>query len=175
MRRHRAGRHIIRRVLHRRKGKDLFAQGKHDDPARVLSRGSPDPHAAGQDALNLAPPFVDALILIVMRHIAVGRLICQRAYRPGPEGLAFSENHLGIAVRPALVFSGEIQVNIRLLVALKAQERLKRDIKSILFKRFAAHRAEPVRHIAAGHAGKLPHLLGIKVIEMAVWAVVMGA
>ena len=58
-----------------------------------------------------------------------------------------------------LIFSGKVKVDIRLLIPLKSKERLKGDIKSILFKGCAAHWAGFVRHIAARHTGELFYFL----------------
>ena len=74
-----------------------------------------------------------------------------------------------------LIFSGKVQVDIRLLVSLEAKEGFKRDVKAILHQGFPANRAELIRHIAACIAGILLYLRRIKVIVMAIWTSVVGA
>ena len=108
MRRNGTRRHIVRRVLHRRKRVNLLSEGQYDDTARMLSSGTPHTDAAGHDALNLAPALTNSFILIIMRHKTIRCLICQRTDRPRTEGLSFSKDDLRVAVRPALIFTGKV-------------------------------------------------------------------
>ena len=78
-------------------------------------------------------------------------------------------------MRAALVLSREIQVDIRLLVTLKAEEGFKWNIEAVLFKRFPADRAIFIRHVTASHTCKFPDLLGIKIKIMTIGAVIMRA
>ena len=48
-----------------------------------------------------------------------------------------------------LIFTGEVQVDIRLLIPLKSKERFKRDIKTVLDQLFAAVRTDLIRHITS--------------------------
>ena len=111
-----------------------------DDTARMLTRGSLNTHAALDNpvdltfSLSLAPLFVEIL------HIAVCGLIRQRADGARAEGITLAEDDLGVVVGLALVLAGKVQVDIRLLVALKSQESFKRDVKAVLFQRFPANR-----------------------------------
>ena len=74
-----------------------------------------------------------------------------------------------------LVLTGEIQVDIRLLVSLESQERLKRNIKSVFMELFSAHRAQLVRHIDSRLTGIGLNLITVKVHIMAFAAIIMGA
>ena len=171
----RGGGHIVGRVLHRGKGIDFLAQRKHDNASGVLSRCPSHSHAALHNAVNLAVSFPGSPFLIIFLYISEGRLVRQGAYGSRAEGLTLSKDNLRIIMGLALVFTGEVKVDIRLLVSLKSQEGLKGDVKPVLFQRCAAHRAFLVRHIASGHAGELLHFFGIKVIVTALGAMVMGA
>ena len=111
----------------------ILSQRKDDDAARVLARGPADADAALHNAVDLAVALGLSMFLVIIFHVAVGRLIRQGADGARPEGLSFSENDFRVIVGLALVLSGEIQVDIRLLVSLKSQEGLKGDIKAILF------------------------------------------
>ena len=146
-------------MLHRREGINLLPVGKDDDAARMLSGGLPDIRNADGQALDLGPPSVLSLLLKVIHDIAVRRLGGQAGHGSRAEGLPRAEDHLRVLMRLGLVLTREIKVDIRLLVPLKAKERLKGNVKAKLQKLRSALRALPVRHVAARHAVKLPHQL----------------
>ena len=79
--------------------------GKHDDSSRVLSRRSPDSHAAGDNAVDLAGSLSLSPLLVILFHIAEGRFVRQGSDGSRPEGLPFSEDYLRVIVGAALVFS----------------------------------------------------------------------
>ena len=141
----------------------------------MLSRGTAHTYTALDDAVDLTialsrPPF-----LIVFFYIAEGSFICQRTDGACAEGLALSEDNLRIIVSLALILTREVQIDVRLLVALKSKEGFKRNVKSVLFQRGSADRAGFIRHIAARHSGKSLYLLRVKVIVTALWTMVMRA
>ena len=106
--RNRGGGHVIGRVLDRREGVDLLPQGKHDDSARVLSRGPAHAHTALDDAVDLTVALAAAPLLIIFLHVTVGRLVRQGADGARPEGLALAENNLRVVVGLTLIFTGEV-------------------------------------------------------------------
>ena len=77
-------------------------------------------------------------------------------------------------MRLTLVFSGEIQVNIRFLISLKAQEGFKGNVKPVLHKRLAAVRAKLIRHVTARITGIGSYLRGIKVVIVTIGTAIMG-
>ena len=121
---------VVGGMLHRSEGVDILPEGQHDDASRVLARGPADAGAAQDNAVDLAVPLVKAPLFIIFLHVAEGGLVRQGADGSGSEGLSGAEDHLRIFVGLALVLSGKVQVNIRLLVALKAQEGLKGNVKA---------------------------------------------
>ena len=122
--------HIVGRMLHRREGMDLLAQGQNDDSAGVLARGTAHTYAALGQTADLAVSLLLAFVLKIMLHITESRLLGHRCNRPRPESLAFTENNLRIAVGVSLIVSREVQVDIRLLISFKSQEGFKGDIKA---------------------------------------------
>ena len=104
----RHGRHIVSRPLHGSEGINFLPVGKHDDTAGMLSRGSSHPDTALDDTVNLTVPFMYAVFLVVILHIAICRLIGQRTDGSGPEGLAFAEDNLRIVVGLTLILTGEV-------------------------------------------------------------------
>ena len=167
-------RHIVGRVLDRREGVDLLPVGQHHDAAGMLAGGTPHAHAALDDPVDLAGALVLAPLLVIVFHIAEGRLVRQGTDGPGPEGLALSEDDLRVLVGLGLVVAGEIQVDIRLLVPLEAQEGLEGNVKAVLLKGPSADRAGLVRHIAAGRSRVFPHFLRLEITVVAGGTVIMG-
>ena len=152
---HRGGGHIIGRVLHRGKGINLLPQREDDDAARVLSRGPPHPHAALDNAVNLAVSLSRSPLLVVFLHIAVGGLVRQGADGPRPEGLALAENDLRIVVGPC---SGTRRRNSGQYPApcppLKPR-KVSKGMSKPSFSRGVPQTGQSlVRHIAARHAGE---------------------
>ena len=119
-------------MLDRGKFLDLFSHGKYDNTSRMLSCASPDTGAALDNTVDLTVTLVLSPLFIIILHITKCRLIRQGTDGTGLEGLAFSENNLCIMMGIRLIFTGEVQVDIRLLVSLESKEGLKWNIKSLL-------------------------------------------
>ena len=174
MRRNNIRRHIVSRMLHRRKGIDIFPERQDDDPSRMLSRTSPYSCTSGNDPVDFARSFARSLLFKISFHIAESCFFRQRADRPRPISLSRSKNNFRILMSLALVFTGKIKVNIRLLVPFKSQKGFKRDIKAIFFQRSATDRTLLIRHIASGSSRICLHFRGIKIAVMAFFAIIMG-
>ena len=168
------GSHIIGRSLNRGKRIDFLTNGKHNNTARVLSRRSPDTDAALNNPVYFAVSLVNSPFLVITFDKSESCFICQSTDRSGTEGLALSKDDLCIIVGLTLIFSGKVQVNIRFLISLKAQEGLKGNIKALLCHGSAAFGTVPIWHIASCHSGEFLYLLRIKIIVMAMGAQIMG-
>ena len=101
----------------------------------------------------------------ILDRVAVGCLVRQTGNRAGPEHMVMSEQFFHVVVRPILIFAGEVQIDIRHLVALKSQEDFKRNVKAVLRQLFPAFGAIPVRQI---HPDMIPALVHVKESFMAV-------
>ena len=168
-------RHIVGGVLYRGKGIDVLPHRQNHDAAGMLPCAPADAGTASHNAVNLTHPLMPAPLLIIFFYIAVSRLVRQRADGACAVRLAVAENHFRIFMRLTLVLTREIQVDIRLLIPFKAEERLKGNVKPFLVKRRSADRAVLVRHVAPRAAAVSLHFLGVKIIIMALWAQIMGA
>ena len=131
MRRHRIRRHIVGRMLHRRKGINGLAQRQYNNTARVLARGPADTGTALHDPVDLTVPLAGAALFIVFFYIAKCCLVCQRTDGSRTEGLTCTEDNLRIFVCLGLIITGDVQVDIRLLVSLESKEGLEGNIKSV--------------------------------------------
>ena len=115
-------------MLYRRKGIDLLSDRKDNDASRMLSGRPSHADTALHDPVDLTVSFADFPLLIILFYITECCLVCERTDRPGTERLTRAENNLGIFMCLTLIITGEIQVNIRLLISLKSKEGLKWDI-----------------------------------------------
>ena len=70
--------------------------------------------------------------------------------------MVVSEDLTGIPVDARLVFAREIQVDIRHLVALEAEEGLERNIETLLGERLAALGTDLVRQVDAAGVFLVP-------------------
>ena len=83
--------------------------------------------------------------------------------------MRLAEHLHAVGVRLGLIFAGEVEVDIRDLVAAEAEERLERDIEPVFVKLCPALRAHGVRQVrAAGAVGR-----NIKRCELAFRAAVV--
>ena len=131
---------IIRRMLHRTHVVNFDLLGYHDHAARVLARGAAYARAARGEAVLLRTRTLDAALVHVFFDIAVGGLFRHRADRTRAEHMVVSENLACVVVDARLVLAREIQVDIRHLIALEAEEGFERDVKALLGQRLAAGR-----------------------------------
>ena len=168
-------RHIIRRVLYRRKRIDILAERKYDDPSRMLTGTPSDSGASLYDPVNLAVTLSLFPLFKIILNIAKGSLIGKRANGARAERLPVPEYDFCIFVRVTLVIPGKVQVDIWFLVALETEERLKRDIKAVLYELLPAYGAHLIRHIPAAPSCICPYFFGIKIAVMAALAVVVRA
>ena len=174
VRRHNIRCRIICRMLHRSKGINILPQGKYDNSSRMLSGTSSDSGTSLHDPVNFADTLSRTPLLIIIAHKSKCRLIRQRTDGSGTVSLPVTENNLRIFVGITLVVTGEIQVNIRLLISLKSEESLKRNVKSILYQLLATDRAKLIRHVPSAASRECTHFLGIKITVMTGFTIIMG-
>ena len=140
---------VVRRVLYRTKLINLVVIRTDNDSARMLS-GRPF-HARTMLRQTLLFIFVDRNIALFkeLRDITISGFFCDRTDRSRLKHVFFTKNSPDIAVGHRLIFSGEVQVDIRLLIALKPKEGRERDRIAVPFHRRAAVRTVQRRHIYA--------------------------
>ena len=158
---------IVGRILHRGKIMDVHVQRNDDDAAGVLTGRSFDPFTQlGQvDALRIAHGAFDAHRLFIALDVTNGRLCLYRTDRTGPEDMFISKHFFCIRMGPRLIITGEVQVDIRHLVALKAQERLKGNVLPVSAHDRSALRTSLVRKVkSVEHAA-----IRIEMRVLAVW------
>ena len=129
---------VVGRVLDRAEVPNLIFLGNDHQAAGVLARGPADAHAARSQASLLGPGRRLAPFGQVFFHVAEGGFFRHGANGACPENVGFSEHFNTVGVGFCLIFSGEVQVDIRHLVAAEAQEGLKGDVEAVLFHLRAA-------------------------------------
>ena len=167
--------HIVCRMLYRRKLIDAVSVRKYYNSTRMLSGTSPDSGTSFRDSLNLAATLSLTTLLIIIFHKSIRRLIGQRTDRSGFECMTLAKENLCIFMSLRLVVSGEVQVDIRLLVSFKSKECFKRNIKSGLDQFFSAHRTISIRHVVTTASCKCPDLFRLKITVMTFFTVIVRA
>ena len=167
--------HIVCRVLYRSKRVNLLSYRKHNDTARMLSSGTSYPNAAFYDTVYLAGTLVFSTFFIIIFYITKCCLISQCTNCTGAEGLTISKNNFCILMRLTLVLTGEVKVNIRLLVSFESKKCFKRNIESVFYQLLTTHRAVLIRHVTSCHSCKGFYFIRIEIRIMALLTVIMGA
>ena len=145
-------RHIICRMLNRSEPVDVHAFGQNNDAARMLAGRSSDTGASLGETLKFARSLGDSLILEIVHGQPVGSLVSDRADRARLESLTGAEDYFRVCLGDALLVSGEVEVDIRLLISLESEERLERDVEAELAQLMSADRAYLIRHVRSAPA-----------------------
>ena len=142
-------RHIICRMLNRGKCINLFPHRKNNDTTRMLSCSTAHADTSKYNPVNFTVSLMYTALFIIIFDITECRLICQRTDGSRTERLTGAENNLCVFVCLTLVITGEVQVDIRLFVAVEAQEGLEGDIVAVHQHPGAAVGAVLVRQVKA--------------------------
>ena len=95
----------------------------------MLPGTSPDTGTSLRDPLNLAAPLALFMFLIVVLHKTICCLVCKGSDGSRLKRVSFPEENLCVFMGFLLIVTGEVQVNIRLLVSLESEERLKGEYR----------------------------------------------
>lgn len=95
----------------------------------MLSCSTAHADTSKYNPVNFTVSLMYTALFIIIFDITECRLICQRTDRSCLKGLSLPEDNFGVFMCLTLVLSGKVQVDIRLFISLKSQERLKRNIK----------------------------------------------
>ena len=161
------------RMLDRCEAIDILTVGKNDNSSGVLPGGLSNIHDPFGQAVQFSCPAVNPFLLKILLNVAVRCLVRDTRNSTRAECLPGAEDDLGILMCLRLVFTGEVQVDIRLFISLESQECLERNVESQLIQFGPAPRAVPVRHVTSGHTVEFPNFLRIKIIVMTGGAQIM--
>ena len=161
-------------MLNRSKLLNFLSMGKYNDSSGMLTCCTTDTRTALHDPVNLTVPFSLAPLFKIILHISESCFLRKSTDGSCFKGVPLSENNLCIFMCHCLIFTGEIQVNIRLLVAFKSQECLKGNIEPVFLHHGSAFGACFIRHVAPHLAHKFFHIFRVKITVFTVGAYIMG-
>ncbi|CRF29628.1 Uncharacterised protein [Streptococcus pneumoniae] len=124
-------RDIICWILDRRKIVDIHIVRNNNDSPRVLACCPLDTRRSLSEAFYFCITIKLAIISLVTLDKSIGSLGSYRTNRSRTEGIFFTKDITHIQVGARLIFSREVQVNIRNLIPIKTKEGLKRNILSV--------------------------------------------
>ena len=110
-----------------------------------------------------------ALLFTDLAAYAICVLILVSADRSGLERMSTAEQYTYIGMRSRLILTGEVKIDIRLLIAVESEERLERDILSVRNELFAAFRTVLRRQVIT----RTVYTRIIKFCVIALWTSVM--
>ena len=132
---------IIGRTVHRRNIMDIHITRHNHDAARMLARSALDAGKAFDKRCHMRRMHMQILALVIFSDKAYRRFVGDGSNRTGAANIVAAEKFLGVLVRYALVrhcgriiwinTAGEVQIDIRNLITVEAQENRKRDIMTV--------------------------------------------
>ena len=137
-------------MLHRREVIDIVVAGDNDHTAGVLTGGSFDAGTANGKAVDLRGTVLQAPFFQILFDIAVSRLVGNGGDGSRLEHVVPSEQLLRVTMGGGLVLAGEVQVDIRRLVAVEAEEGFERNVMAVPVHLRPAVRTVLWRQVKAG-------------------------
>ena len=147
---------VICGMLHRTDIVNLDFLGHDNYAAGMLPRCAAHARAARRKAVFLGARALDAALIHILFDVTVRGFFRDRADRACAEHMVVPENLACIPVNARLIFTREIQVDIRHFIALETEKRLERDVKSLFGQRFSAIRTDFIRQIDAAGVFLVP-------------------
>ena len=111
--------------------------------------------------VDVGDVLLDALLLVEFLDVAEGRLVGDGLDGAGAVDVVLAEEDLCVLVGNGLIGTGEVQVDVRDLVAVEAEEYGERDVVAVLDQRRAADRADLVRQVVAAAVGGLTSVMPV--------------
>ena len=124
-------RHVICRVLDGTEIVDLVGVRHNDHAAGVLAGGTLDAGAAQRQAVFLGVVHGALPLVQILFNVTISGFILNTGHRAGLEHVGLAEQLLGVAVHIGLVLAGEVQVDIRFLIAVEAKEGLEGNVVAV--------------------------------------------
>ena len=132
---------IIGRTVHRRNIMDIHITRHNHDAAGMLTRSALDAGKAFNQRCHMRRMHMQILGLVIFSDKAYRRFVGDGSNRTGTANVITAKKLLGVLVRYALVrhcgriiginTAGEVQIDIRNLITMEAQENRKRDIVTV--------------------------------------------
>ena len=153
---------VVCRMLYRTEIRDIQILRNDDQSAGMLGSGPLDANQSGSQTVFLRLGYLHIPFLEIVEHISVRRLLSDGPDGTGTEHVVRPEQDLCIFMGFSLIFTGEVQIDIRcLFISWESKERLKGNIESFLAHGGAAFGADLVRHIRAAVIASVGNELGM--------------
>ena len=140
---------------------NISALGYDYDTARVLTCGTLDTGTTHKQPLCLSLGNVDTLFFKVFHNIAVCSFLRYSAYCTCTEYVPCTKKLFYVFMCSRLIVTGEVKVDIRLLVSVETKEGLERYIVAVLYHRCTAYRTILILHIISATYGTVPYKLAV--------------
>ena len=111
---------IISRMLQGSKEMHIHIPGYYHNSSRMLTGGTLYPITADSHLIYIGLPLGLPLFLIILAYKAIGGLLRHCTNRASPKHIVLAKQLFRIFVSHWLIFTGEIQINIRHLIPIKA-------------------------------------------------------
>lgn len=98
----------------------------------MLTGGPFDTDKLWDESFDKSRPFGFVAVFIVLLNVAISRLIGNGSQRAGAEDIIPTKEVFCVFMGPRLVFTGEVQIDIRNFIPVESQKDGKRDIVAIL-------------------------------------------
>ena len=128
-------------MLHRGKVIYIIIIRHNDHTARMLSRCSLDAGAANGKTIDFCWTASNATFVQIFFHITIRSFICHSGNRSGFKHIISPEQFFCVTMGRGLIFTGEIQINIRCFIAIESQKCFKWNIMPISVHFCSAFRA----------------------------------
>ena len=152
---------LVGRMLNRGKVINVVIRRDNDHAARMLTGRPFDAFASfGKPQLLCLMGNLSAFLQIV-QCVTKRRLLRNGRNRSRFKDVVRTEQLFGVPVDIRLIFTGKVQVDIRLLVAVESQEGFERDIVSVLVHPGAAFRAVFCRKVESRTAAAVGDKLAV--------------
>lgn len=116
----------------------------------MLTGGPFDTDKLWDESFDKSRPFGFVAVFIVLLNVAISRLIGNGSQRAGAEDIIPTKEVFCVFMGPRLVFTGEVQIDIRNFIPVESQKDGKRDIVAILDHHGPAFRASLVSKVKTG-------------------------
>ena len=137
--------HIVCRILNRTNIVNIHIVRYDDDPTWVLSGRPFDTGDTTDETIDFRIPIRQLILRLIPFDVAIRRLLSDRTDRSGTVDVIVTEQDFRIGMGLRLVFSTEVQIDIRYFIPFKSKERLERNVMTIFKQRDITFRTGFIR------------------------------
>ncbi len=137
--------HIVCGILYRTDIVNVHIVRYDDDPTWVLPSRPFNTGDTTDKTIDFRIPICQLILRLIPFDIAIRRLLGDCSDRSGTVDVIVTEQDFRIGVCLRLVFSTEVQIDIRYFIPFKSKERLERNIMTVFEQRDITFRTGLIR------------------------------